>query len=485
LVSSSRWCRRGSMDVLMVAAELGPHARATAAADSIGALAKAVRQLGHNVILALPKTPDFDASGLLLARRLSPRVLGAGLEVTVFDGQLASGVGLVLFDAPPFAPVRPIFGAPGSPESEADAGRFALFARAAAAYVRERRELKKPLDVVHLHDWPAAPIAALLKGDGAPPCVLTIHALDAEPTFDREAASLLAPAIDDPRVQSNGKVSYLRVGMLAARTVTTVSPRYAEFLEKGPLSAIAPDLAEPIVGVLDGIDYAIFNPATDPALDSRYDAEDASNKGRCKTALLRARELLLEPERPLVTAYVAGVEPRRQRLMLEALTRLLDQDIAVIVVGGLDVQIAAALDRLRSDSPGDIALMPAVEGTEFRRLIAASDFFLSARGGVPCGHLELVAQRYGALPIAEASGGIPDVVVDVDAELVTGTGFLYEPDSEDALVGAVERALSAYGHPQFARLRRRLMRRDVGWDRPARRYAQIYRRGLGEPSLAK
>jgi len=179
------------------------------------------------------------------------------------------------------------------------------------------------------------------------------------------------------------------------------------------------------------------------------------------------------------------VEPRRQRLMLDALPRLLDLDIAVIVAGGVEPEIAASLDRLRADSPGDLALVPAVEGADFRRLVAAADFFLAARGSVASAHLELVAQRYGALPIAEASGSIPDVVVDVDAELVTGTGFLFDPESEDALVGAVERALSAYGHPQFGRLRRRLMRRDMGWDRPARRYAQIYRRVLGEPSLAK
>jgi starch synthase len=109
---------------------------------------------------------------------------------------------------------------------------------------------------------------------------------------------------------------------------------------------------------------------------------------------------------------------------------------------------------------------------------------LTAQGEVPCGHIELVAQRYGALPVAEALGGIPDVVVDMDAELETGTGFTYDRESDDALLGAVERAVSAFGRPEFSLLRRRIMRRDLGWDRPARRYVQVYRRLLGEPSLA-
>lgn len=469
----------------MVAAELGPHARATAAADSIGALAKAIRQLGHSVTLALPKTPDFDASGLLLARRLSPLLLGGGLEVTVFDGQLASGVGLVLFDAPAFSPTRAILGAPGTPEGEADGQRFALLARAVAAFVRERSELKKPIDIVHLHDWPAAPAAALLRAESGPGTVLTIHEHGAERTFDRASTALLADAAEEPRAVVDGRLSYLRLGMLAARAVTTVSPRYAELLAKGSLRRTVSELAQPIAGVLDGVDYSTYNPATDPALESRYDAEDASNKGRCKTALLRARELLLEPERPLIVTNVLKLTGKRQRLVLNALSRLLDQDIAVIVAGGRDGEVAAQLDELRLDCPGDLALMPIVEASDFRRLVAGADFFLSARGTVPYGDQELIAQRYGALPIAEASGGMTDVVVDVDAELLTGTGFLYDPDSEDALVGAVERALSAYTHPSFTRLRRRLMRRDVGWDRPARRYVQIYRRVLGEKSLTE
>lgn len=467
----------------MVAAELGPHVRATAAAESIAALAKAIRQLGHTVTVALPKTPEFDASGLLLARRLSPLVLGPGLEVTVLDGQLASGVGLVLFDAPAFAASQPVLGAPGTPEAELDGERFALLARAVVAFARERRELKKPLDIVHLHDWPAAPAAALLRGEATPASVLTIHAFDGERSFDRRSAALLGAAADEPRALVNGRVSYLRLGMLSARAITTVSPTYADLLARGPLADVVAELPTPIVGILDGIDYAVYNPATDPALESRYDAEDASSKGRCKTALLRAHELTLEPERPLVGVWLVDVEPERQRIVLGALARLLDQDVAVIVAGGRDGEVATQVDRLRTDCPGDLAWMPAPEGPDFRRLVAASDFLLTARGAVPCGRLELVAQRYGALPIAEASGAMADVVVDADAELATGTGFLYDSGSEEALLGALERALSAYTHPQFPRFRRRVMRRDLGWDRPARRYVQLYRRVLGEPSV--
>lgn len=465
----------------MVAAELGPHARATAAADSIAALAKALRQLGHTVTVALPRTTGFQNAGLLLARRLSPLSIEPGLEVTVLDGQLASGVAIVLFDAPELANDRDVFGTPGSEEAEADGARYALFARAAAAYVRERKEQGRPVEVVHLHDWPAAPVAALLEREaGAPPTVLTIHSLTEERCFEPGRLGRLGTLAEEPRARVGSRVSPLRVGIGAARALTTVSSGYAEALSKGPLSALLAAQREPLAGVLEGVDYAIFNPATDSAIESRFDAEDLSNKGRCKTALVRATGLRLDLERPLLVALLSGVDAAGRSQLLRALPRLLDQDVGIVVAGATDPEFERELEQLKQDSPGDLGLSFKAEDVELRRCLAAADFALTIRAHAPAAPLELAAQRYGALPIAAATGGTPDAVIDVDAELETGTGFLYQLDTPDGLVGAVERALSAYGDPHFASLRRRVMRRDLGWDRPARRYVQLYRKALGE-----
>ncbi|HWA76356.1 MAG TPA: glycogen/starch synthase [Polyangiaceae bacterium] len=469
------------MDVLMVAAELGPHARATAAADSIAALAKAIRQLGHTVTVALPRTNGFQNAGLLLARRLSPLTIEPGLEVTVLDGQLASGVAIVLFDAPGLETERGVFGAPGSAEAEADGARYALFARAAAAYARERKEQGRPVDVVHLHDWPAAPVAALLAGDAAaPPTVLTVHGLAEERTFEPARLAGLGALVEDARARLGSRVSPLRLGIGAARALTTVSAGYAEALSKGPLSALLAAQREPLSGVLEGVDYAIFNPATDSAIESRFDAEDLSNKGRCKTALLRAAGLRVDLERPLLVALLSGVDAAGCSQLLRALPRLLDQDVAIVVAGAAEPELQRELEQLKQDSPDDLGVSLKSEDVELRRWLAAADFALTIRAHAPSAPLELAAQRYGALPIAAASGGTSDAVIDIDAELETGTGFLYQLETPDGLVGAVERALSAYGDARFVSLQRRVMRRDLGWDRPARRYVQLYRKALGE-----
>lgn len=463
----------------MVAAELGPHARATAAADSIAALAKALRQLGHSVTVALPKTSGFQSAGPLLARRLSPLVVEPGLEVTVLDGQLASGVAIVLFDAPELGTDRAVFAAPGE-DGEADGSRYAVFARAAAAYVRERQEQARPVDVVHAHDWPAAPVAALLNRENAPPTVLTVHGFAEERSFDPARLGRLGELVEEPAARVGSRVSPLRLGLRAARTVTTVSPGYADSLSKGPLSGLLGARREPLMGVLEGIDYAIFNPATDSAIESRFDAEDLSNKGRCKTALVRAAGLRLETERPLLVALLPGIDAAGRAQLIQALPRLLDQNLALVLAGALGAELEAELQRLKQDYPGDIGHAPRSEDTDLRRCLAAADFTLTLRAHAPAAPLELAAQRYGALPIAAASGGIPDAVIDVDAELETGTGFLYQLGQPDGLLGAVQRALSAYGDPRFSSLRRRVMRRDLGWDRPARRYVQLYRKALGE-----
>ena len=468
----------------MVTAELGPQARATAVGDSIAALAKALRQLGHTVSVAMPRYPSHESSGLLLARRLSPLVLEPGLEVTVLDGQLASGVSLVLFDTPAFGEARPILGDPDTAEGEADGARFALLARAAEALVRERRAVGKAPDVVHLHDWPAAALAALPKTEGSPPRVLTVHDARRERTFDPSTLGLLGPAAHEDRARVDGRTSFLRLGLVHADAVTTVSTGYASELEAGELGPLLRARNIPLSGVLDGLDYAIHNPATDSALEARYDAEDSSNKARSKTVLLRALELELDVERPLLLVLANGAADGALPSLLAALPRILDHDLSVVVAGATDDGTRAALERLKHDHPGDLGVISRVEEPELRRLIAAGDFVMTLRRGVPCAYDELASQRYGAFPIAHTSGGVPDVIVDADAELETGTGFTYADFGEESLLGAVRRALAAYSNPDFGALRRRLLRRDVGWDRTARRYVQVYRQARGESGVA-
>lgn len=467
----------------MVALELSPFVRETEAADAVHSLAKAMRQLGHNVTVAIPRQPGFEESGLLMARRLTPLPLPDGGEVPVLDAQLPSGVQVTLFDAPVLFDRPGVYSENGVDYPD-NAKRFTLLSQAAAALVRQRAQQGTAFDIVHLHDAPAALVPlALGRIPGPPvPTVLTIHDAARQGSFDSDQAEdLLAEIKKDTSLAVDGKPNLLRAGIAHADAVTTVSPTYATELASGfgDFSRAVAASGKTIVGITQGIDYAVYNPATDAALPSRYDAEDATNKGICKGAVLRELELPIDVTRPLLLIDGPLTPERGGELLVGALAGLLKNDLAIVVASELTPAQAKKLRLLRTRRPDDFALVERPTAAGVRRLYAAADLALMAPRLAPSGQAQLIAQRYGAWPIARAVGGILDTVVDCEAELLTGTGFLFDEETEASLAGAVARALAAYASPSMPRLRRRVMRLDVGWDRPARRYLTVYRQILG------
>ena len=309
------WYARRRMDILFVASELSPMVKVTGLGDVVASLSKALRLLGHKVTVAVPRFPAIEAGGILVARRLTPLVLkdvegapGGKVEVTIFDGRLSSGVELVLLDFPGLAA-----GARGSENASLDDPRAAaLFSRAVVEMIRQRSEAALPFELVHVHDWAGAMVPYLLRRCPEPvlarmPVVLTIHDLASQRLFPR--TSLKALGLGDEhfspeRIEFYGHVSYLKAGVLAANAVTTVSPTYAaEMLtpEGGErYDGVLRTRTDRLLGIVNGIDYAVHNPMIDPALIARYDAEDTGNKGRCKSAVVKEMGLDVAPDRALL-----------------------------------------------------------------------------------------------------------------------------------------------------------------------------------------
>ncbi len=473
------------MEILMASAELGPYVRETDAADAVASLAKALRQLGHNVTVVVPRQPGFEAAGLMLARRLTPLPLPDGGEVVVLDAQLPSGVKLMLFDAPVLFDRLGVYGE-GGVDYPDNPQRFALFAAATAALVSQREQQGKAFDVVHVHDGAAALVPAVLERTPGPsvPTLLTIHDVSRGCRFAPKPGLLSPELANDEALRIDGEVSLLRAGIAYANAVTTVSPTYAQSLEADPVFL---GTGKTVVGVTNGIDYAVYNPATDPALPHHYDAEDTAQKALCKTAILRSLEIDLELERPLLVLVGDALrdtqrgelgQSRGADLVIAALTALLRQELSLIIAGPKDPQSEKKLNQALGRHRDRLAFVENPDPALTRRLYAAADISLIPARTEPCGTRQMIAMRYGALPVAHATGGLVDTIVDIDASLATGTGVLFDEDSADALTGAVGRALAAYASPRWAAVRRRIMRQDLGWDRPARRYLQIYRHTL-------
>jgi starch synthase len=284
-----------------------------------------------------------------------------------------------------------------------------------------------------------------------------------------------------------GGPNFLRCGIETATAVSTVSPTYAREIQTpekgGGLDALLRARTRAVVGILNGVDYSVWNPATDSAIAVRYDGADFTNKARCKSALQKELGLPIDVDAPLVANVGRMVEQKGTDLVAAALPRLLrGTDAQVVVAGDGSSALVSAVEDAVAKSHGRAVFARAASEALVHRMFAGADLVLVPSRYEPCGLVQMYAQRYGALPVANATGGLVDTIVDCDAKLETGTGFLFEaaPHSTravqaEALLGATERAIAVRSLPRWSALVRRAMRLDRGWEGPARRYEQLYR----------
>jgi len=476
------------MEITFVTTELAPFVKVGGLADVSAALPKALRALGHTVTLVMPRFPDLEQQGLLLARRLTPLRFTLGdrtFEATLFDGRLASQVDLVVIDVPGLFERAGVYGERGEDYPD-NALRFAVLSRAAAELVRQRVASGRAVDVVHCNDWPTALVPSYLQALGAGTAtktVLTIHNVRHQGVFPKDVLPSLGLGWDLFHVggmEFYGGINLLKQGIVTADAVTTVSPTYAreiQTVEHGAkLDGVLRARGEALTGIVNGVDYAVWNPATDPAIAARYDAEDFANKARCKGALQKEVGLALGLHAPVVACVGRLVEQKGTDVAVAAMARLLrGTDAQVVFAGDGDPGLAAAIEALVAKFPGRVTFARAASEALVHRIFAGADLALVPSRYEPCGLVQMYGQRYGALPVAHATGGLVDTIVDCDAKLETGTGFLYDEPTPDALLAAAERAIAARTLPRWPGLVRRAMRLDRSWDRPARRYDQLYR----------
>jgi starch synthase len=471
-----------TMEILLVATELSPWISSTDTADEIFALARTLRQLGHDVTVMAPFDNAFERGGLLVARRLTPLSLPDGVEVTLFDAQMSSGSKIVLLGMPAGPDARLVSTDALDPNSLRTA---AVFARAVAAFVDQRAEQSQPFDVVHLFDWTASLAGVGLRKyvrSPAPAIVLSVHDARQTGSIDRRVCEAIGDdLLSHETLVLGDRICLLRGGILAADTVVVPSEGHlVEWTAAGnvdEVSSVFSGLTAAVASVPGGVDYSRVNPATNPRLVARYDAEDASAKRATKAAVQRELGFGVD-ERPLVLFpgplnLDAGAD-----LVLEAIDSASELPLSLCIWSMPDdpPSLVAELERRLAGHSSNVAHRVLKTEDDLHRGFAAADFVV-----YPNRHTEgqvrfLAAQRYGAIVIAMNTPGLRDAIVDCDAALETGTGFLFDELSASALVGALSRALAAYSNPRFARLRRRVMRQDFSWERPSRRLLQLYKK---------
>ncbi len=470
--------------IVHLASEMVPFSKTGGLADVVGALPAALAQLGHTVSVVIPAHRAF--LGDEPPGRHVATVEDLGIRARVF-ATAHRGVEVLLLDAPQVF-VRPAPYAVPDGDYPDNPIRFAFFVRAALRLLAER----PPIDILHAHDWQAALAPLLLHHPATawparrrPQSVVTIHNLAYQgvfPAWVAEAAALPRELFTVRHLEYFGQVSFLKGGIVAADAVTTVSPTYArEILTpafgcglEGVLAQRAADLS----GILNGLDTAVWDPETDPHLPVPYRLRNAVSGKRAARAAV-AHELELAPgARPLAGMVSRLVEQKGVDLLVAAIDDIVALGFDVVVLGRGARRWEELLVTAETAHPGRVRVVLSFNDPLAHRIYAASDVFLMPSRFEPCGLGQLIALRYGALPIAPPTGGLADTVID--AQRPDGFGLLFSPTTSRALLAAMARAKDLLAAPEeLARLRRNAMRRDVSWAVPAREYTALYQELAG------
>jgi starch synthase len=460
------------MEIIHVAAELAPIAKVGGLGDVLHGLSKALLNKNHSVRILLPKYDTLDLNYVKHLEIIETHLLvhfgDAQFLNTLWQG-MVDGIPVIFFES--HDPYRffergKVYGFPD------DVSRFLYFCMSALTYLR-----KNDCDVLHLHDWHTAIIAGFVKDcyqEIKAKTVLTIHNLAYQGICTKEEMG--QTEWHPSHLEEDGFYNLLKTGIIFADHVTTVSPSYAHELlhtnVSGPLQSTLKKYQKKFTGVLNGIDYSYWNPERDPLIPYHYSVHHLSNKEKVKVEL-KKRVSLADENCPLVSAITRLVPQKGPELLKAAILRILE-------LGGQFVLLGSALDEptherfytLKRKLAGCSHVhLELTFNEELSHLVfAASDLFLVPSIFEPCGLTQQIAMRYGAVPVARATGGLIDTVFDKK------NGFTFGPPTAEAFHGALDCAITCWQkHPDlWKEIMIAGMQTDFSWNHPAEEYLKIY-----------
>jgi starch synthase len=463
------------LKVLFVAAEMAPIVKVGGLADVAGALPLALRQAGLDVRVALPFYASIDREALQ-----AERIATTGDGAAVWQASVR-GVPVYLVEHTAFGRER-VYG------YDDDLERFLAFDD---ALIAAAGALEWSPAVLHLNDWHAGFIASRLAFDGEHPWaglarVQTIHNLGYTGGFDQAFAGahgLAGRALAAPAgIEAAVAYSALAQGILHSHALTTVSPTYAAEIQTpefgGELAPLLQQRAGALTGIINGIDDELYDPATDEHLAANFDATTLEARIANRRAVQRKVGLPQVDDVPLVGVVTRLFAQKGPDLAAAAIDRLLaKRRFQFVVLGEGDEENEALMSKLAARYPEPVAVCIDFDIALGQLIYGGCDIFLMPSRYEPCGLGQMMAMRYGAVPVVRRTGGLADTVEDCDPALESGTGFVFEEPSADALAAALGRALDAYEkRDAWRRLQQRCMARDFSWRAPAQQYAQLYER---------
>jgi starch synthase len=472
------------MRVLMTAAEMYPYVKTGGLGDVIGALPAVLSKQDVDVRLLLPGYPQL----LRAVANSSIQTVLPKLYFGVDDGKIVRGtlgsIKVYLLDSKTlYDRADPYLAEKGKDWSDNHL-RFAALCHAAAT-ISEWDKNWIP-DVIHGHDWHCGLIPAYLKNAKGPKSsfIFTIHNVAYQGLFPKNIINeigLPASMITVDGLEYYNEISFMKAGLVYSDAITTVSPQYAweiQNTKKGcGLEGVLKARESTVTGILNGIDYQIWNPETDPIIEARYSAKTLKmlkDKSQNKKALLRETGLKIRKGRPLFGVVSRLVENKGMTILAEAAPDILQQGAGLIILGTGEKLIEELLARLQSEWPEQVSLHIAYDEVMAHHIIAGSDAIVIPSLFEPCGLVQLYGLRYGTLPVVRKTGGLADTVIDAkNSELATG--FIFENFTAVELSHAMQRAYNLFSNKQkWKKIQKNGMKQDFSWDKSGAHYKKIY-----------
>ncbi len=476
------------MKITFAASEMVPFAKTGGLADVIGSLTAELHALGLEVSVFIPRYKTIDVQKLSLKTAVESLEIPVGTEKEkgkILSYVLANGVKVYFVDHRSYYQREQLYGDSQGDYPDNDR-RFIFFQRAVLEGLKAMGH--KP-DVIHCHDWQTGLIPVYLKTLYAKDSffqkvktVFTIHNLAYQGNFPPDslpATGLTWEQFRMERLEFYGKMSFLKGGLLDADQITTVSERYAQEIQSKEfgcgLEGILSKRSQALHGILNGIDIEEWNPEKDENIVSKFSVRHIEKKFPNKAFLQKENHLRAEPRTPLISIVTRLVDQKGMDILLPALEAILEMNAQFVLLGTGEERYHHIFREFAKKNKGRVGVHILFDTAMARHIYADSDIMLMPSYYEPCGLGQMIALRYGTIPVVRQTGGLADTITDFDSRMGQGNGFVFEPYRPQALLETVQKAVEAYrNEKKWMELMHHAMSCDFSWTVSAKKYARLY-----------
>jgi len=480
------------MNILFVSSEVFPFAKNKGLADFAGSLPVALKQRGHDVRVITPKYKMTDEG----AFQLHPSVDRMGVPISnrieyasMLEGTLGASVPVYFIKNDAYYQRDQLYG-----DSQGDypdnAERFIYFSR---SVLEACKQMNFAPDILHCNDWQTGltPVylRKLYKDDALfrqTASVFTIHNLGYQGLFwhyDMHLTGLGWELFTPDGLEYYGKINLMKGGLLWADMINTVSQTYSQEIQTKEyghgLDGVLQYRSEELHGIVNGVDYAQWNPASDPLIAQPYSPQDLTGKAACKTDLLQTLGLPVNPKYPVLAMISRLDDQKGCDLVAEIIDKLLKQDLYFVLLGTGHEKYQKLFRHIGEKYPEKAGIRIGQDETLAHKIEAGADMLLMPSRYEPCGVYQIYSLKYGTVPIVRATGGLNDTVKMFQPKANTGTGIKFTTYKSESLLHAIKTSLHAYQDQSiWNALMLRGMEEDFSWDFSAREYEKLYKTTL-------